>query len=189
MAVISRRPRLTLYAVLTISLIAAACSLVKPVETPLDKQTRARTLAGEGKHADAARAYAELATGAPAPDHDNYELLSAEQWVAAGNVAEAKQALAAVSADARTQQPAARALVAAEIALAENDGAGAGRELDAIAVPTSADLAQNYWYIRGMSSFLTGHPLEGIRAFVERERYLTDTAGLRASREELFNNI
>jgi outer membrane PBP1 activator LpoA protein len=188
MAVISRRPRLTLCTILALSLIAAACSLVKPVETPVDKQTQARTLAGEGKHAEAAQIYAELASQAPA-EHDNYELLSAEQWAAAGNIAEAKQALAAVSAEARTTLAASRALVAAEIALAENDGARAIHELDAIGVPTAADLAQNYWYIRGRGSFLTGHPVDGIRAFVERERYLTDTAGLRASREELFNAI
>jgi outer membrane PBP1 activator LpoA protein len=188
MAVISRRPRLTLCTILTLSLIAAACSLVKPVETPVDKQTRARTLASEGKHAEAAQIYAELASQTPA-EHDNYELLSAEQWAAAGNIAEAKQALAAVSAEARTTMAASRALVAAEIALAENDGARAIHELDSIGVPTAADLAQNYWYIRGRSSFLTGHPVEGTRAFVERERYLTDTAGLRASREELFNAI
>jgi outer membrane PBP1 activator LpoA protein len=188
MALISRRPRRWLYAIVTISVIVAACSLVKPVETPVDKEARARTLASQGKHVDAARAYAELATEAPA-EHDNYELLSAEQWVAAGNVAEAKQALAAVSAEARTKLPDSRALVAAEIALAENDGARAIRELDSIAVPTAADFAQNYWYIRGAGSFLTGHPVEGTRAFVERERYLTDPAALRASREELFGKI
>jgi hypothetical protein len=188
MAVISRRPRLTLCIVLTLSLIDAACSLVRPVETLGDKQAQAKSLAGAGNHAGAARAYAELATEDPA-EHDNYELLSAEQWVAAGNVAQAKQALAGVSPDARTTQPASRALVAAEIALAENDGARAIHELDAIGPPAAPDLAQNYWYIRGEASFLAGHPVEGTRAFVERERYLTDAAALRASREELFNKI
>jgi outer membrane PBP1 activator LpoA protein len=188
MAVTSRRPRLTLCTMLTFSLIAAACSLVRPVETPADKQTRAKSLATAGNHVDAARAYAELATEDPA-QHDSYDLLSAEQWVAAGNVTEAKQALLAVSPDARTQQPTSRALVAAEIALAENDGARAIHELDSIGVPTVPDLAQNYWYLRGEASFLTGHPVEGTRAFVERERDLTDAAGLRASREELFNKI
>ncbi|MDP9011641.1 MAG: penicillin-binding protein activator [Pseudomonadota bacterium] len=173
---------------LTLALIAAACSLVKPVETAADKQTRAGTLAREGKHAEAAQAYADLAIEEPA-GHDNYELLSAEQWVAAGKLAEAKQALASVSPEARTTLATSRALVAAEIALAENDGARALHELDSIGVPTAPDLAQNYWYIRGRSSFLTGHPVEGTGAFVERERYLTDTAGLRASREQLFDAI
>src|SRR5258706_15857083 len=132
MAAISRRPRLPLYAALTVSLILAACSLVKPVQTPEDKQERALHLARDGKHEQAAQAYAELAAQQPA-DHDNYQLLSTEQWLAAGNVAAAKQSFAAVSAEARTRLPAARALVAAEIAYAENDGAGAIRELDQIA--------------------------------------------------------
>jgi len=188
MAAISRRPRLPLYAALAASLVLAACSLVKPVQAPEDKQERALHLVRDGKHAEAAQAYAELASLQPA-EHDNYELLSAEQWLAAGNVAAAKQAYDAVSAEARTRLPAARALVAAEIAYAENDGARAIRELDQIAVPTSADLAQNYWWIRGRSAFLTGHPVEGTRALVERERWLTDPASLRANRAELLERV
>ena len=188
MAVISRRPTLALCMVLTMSLLTAACSLVKPVETPIDRAAQAAKLAGEGKHVDAARLYAELAADTPA-DHDDYELLSAEQWVAAGQLAEAKQALAKVSVEARAKQPTARALVAAEVALAANDGAGAIHELDSIPVPNAADLAQNYWYIRGEAAFLMGHPVEGTRAFVERERYLLDPIALRASRAELFAKI
>jgi outer membrane PBP1 activator LpoA protein len=161
---------------------------VKQEQTPQDKQERALHLVGDGKHAEAAQAYADLANEQPA-SHDNDELLSAEQWVAAGNIAAAKQSFAAVSPDARTRMPAARALVAAEIAYAENDGAAAIHELDQITVPAQADLAQNYWWIRGRSAFLTGHPVEGTRALVERERWLTDTAALRANRAELYNKI
>jgi outer membrane PBP1 activator LpoA protein len=188
MAAICRRPRLPLHAALAVSLILAACSLVKPGPAPEDKQERAQHLARDGKYAEAAQAYAELAVLQPA-DHDNYELLSAEEWLAAGNIAAAKQAFAAVSPEARTKAPAARALVAAEIAYAENDGARAIRELDQIAVPTSADQAQNYWWIRGRSAFLTGHAVEGTRALVERERWLSDPAALRANRAELFARI
>jgi len=173
---------------LALSAIFAACSLVKPPETPVDKQAQAAHLAQSGRHADAAQAYADLATELPA-QHDNYELLSSEQWLAAGNIAAAKQTFAAVSAAARTTQPTARALVAAEIAYAESDGARALHELDQIGVPTAADQAQNYWLLRGRSAFLTGHPVEGTRSLVERERYLADSAGLRANREDLFNRI
>jgi len=169
-------------------LIAAACSLIRPEENATDLETEAARMVAEGKHAQAAQAYAELAVQTP-DDHDNYELLSAEQWLAANNIGAAKQAFAAVSAEARTKLPAPRALVAAEIAYAENDGARAIRELDQIAVPTAADQAQNYWWIRGRSSFLTGHPIEGTRALVERERYWTDTAALHANRDELLARI
>jgi uncharacterized protein len=188
MAAILRRPRLPLYAALAVSLTLAACSLLKPEHPPEDKQERALRLGLEGKHAEAAKAYAELADLQPA-NHDNYELLSAEQSLAAGDIAAAKQAFAPVSADARVRLPTARALVAAEIAFAENDGARAIQELDQIAVPTSADQAQNYWWIRGRSAFLTGHPVEGTRALVERERWLTDPVSVGANRAELYSRV
>jgi len=188
MAVISRRPRLAQIAVLALALVAAACSLIKPTETALDKQEHAARLVRDGKHADAARVYAELALQLPA-ESDNYELLSAEQWVAAGNVAAAKHALAEVSPQARTKLATPRALVAAEIAYAENDPARAIRELDQIAVPTAPEQAQNYYWIRGRSAFLTGHPIEGTRALVERERYISDPAVLRANRDELLTRV
>jgi outer membrane PBP1 activator LpoA protein len=142
----------------------------------------------EGKHAEAARAYASLATQLPA-DSDNYQLLSAEQWAAAGNVAAAQQAFAQVSPEARSTLATQRALVAAEIAYAENDPTRAIRELDQIPVPTAPNQAQNYYWIRGRSAFLTGHPVEGTRALVERERYLADPAAVRANREELYIRV
>jgi outer membrane PBP1 activator LpoA protein len=188
MAAISRRPRLALYAALMLSVLAAACSLVKPNEETSSGQERAARLVREGKHAEAAKAYADLAVQLPA-ENDNYQLLSAEQSVAAGNAAAAKQALAAVSPDARTKMPTARALVAAEIAYAENDGASAIRELDSIPVPTAPDQAQNYYWIRGRGAFLTAHPVEGTRALVERERSLTDPAALKANRDELYARL
>lgn len=189
MAPISRRPRPMLCLSLTLSLLAAACSLVKPAEeTPVPEPTQANALATAGNHAEAARAYAKLAVETPA-EHDSYQLLSAEQWVSAGDLAAAKQAFAAVSPEARLKQPASRALVAAEIAVGENDGPRALRELDGIAPPQSPDLAQNYWYLRGVAAFQAGRPVDGTTAFVERERYLTDTAALRASRDQLYNRI
>jgi len=188
MAVISRRPRLAQIAVLALALIAAACSLIKPTETTQDKQEHAARLVHDGKHAEAAQLYADLSVQLPA-ESDNYQLLSAEQWVAAGNVAAAKQALAQVSPEARTKLATPRALVAAEIAYAENDPARAIRELDQIPVPTSPEQAQNYYWIRGRSAFLTGHPVEGVRALVERERHINDPAALRANRDELLSRV
>src|SRR5271155_1226570 len=187
MAAILRRP-LALHAALAVSLLAAACSLVNPVEGPSDKQEHAARLVQDGKHAEAARAYGSLAIQLPA-DSDNYEMLSAEQWVAAGNVAAAKQAFAEVSPEARNKLPTQRALVAAEIAYAENDPTRAIRELDQIAVPTAPNQAQNYYWIRGRSAFLTGHPVEGTRALVEREHYLADPAAILANREELYVRV
>lgn len=186
MAAISPRPRFALAVALSLWLLMPACSLVRTEQpAPPAGAERAQRLAVAGNHAEAARAYADLASEAPA-DRDNYELLSAEQWVLANDIEKARQAFAAVSPEARTTMPTSRALVAAEIALAERDGAAAIRELDTIPVPTSPQLAQSYWWLRGKAAFLTGHPVEGTRAFVERERYIADAQTLRASREELL---
>jgi len=187
MAAISQR---LCSALLSAALLAAAgCSLVRQEQpAAASDQQRAQRLVADGKHADAARVYADLAAQNPS-DHDNYELLSAEQWVLAGDIASAKQAYAAVSPQARTTLPTSRALVAAEIDVAQRDGVAAIRELDSIPVPTAADLAQNYWWLRGKAAFLSGHAVEGTRAFVERERYLLDPGSLRASRQELFGLI
>jgi outer membrane PBP1 activator LpoA protein len=188
MAQVTWRPRATLSIVMACLLFTAACSLVRPEEAAPDTQEQATRLVREGRHAEAAQLYAQLAAQTP-DERDNYAMLSTEQWLAANNIAAAKQAFATVSPDARTQLPAARALVAAEIAFAENDAARAIRELDQISVPVAADQAQNYWWIRGRASFLTGHPVEGTRALVERERYLSDPAALRANRDELLTRI
>lgn len=188
MAGLSRRPRLVPGTLLALLLAAAGCSLVAPVDNGADKQERAQRYVREGKHAEAARAYADLAS-APSVDRDFYRLQSAEQWLAAGNTASAQQSLAAVSEDARTKLPALRALVAAELALAENDGARAIRELDSIPVPQLSGEAKTYWWVRGKSAFLTGHPVDGVRSFVEREHWLNDTASLRDSREDLYARI
>ena len=188
MAALSLRPRLMRGALIAALFAGVGCSLVSPVQTPADKSERALRLARDGRHAEAARAFAELAALSPS-DHDYYELQSADQWRAAGDLAAAKAALGAVSGDARSKLPTLRALVAAEIALAENDGARALRELDQIQVPSAAGDAQDYWWIRGKAAFQTGHPVEGTRAFIERERWLTDTAGLRASRQYLYARL
>ncbi len=184
--VLGRRLRWWAGLTFALGLIAAGCSLLQAVPSgPASTLDQARRAVAQGHHADAARDYAELAQSSPA-DHDNYALLAAEQWVLAGDVRAAESAFATVSPEARTKLPVSRALVAAEIALAQGDGARALRELDTIGVPTQPELAQNYWWIRGKSAFLTGHPVEGTRAFVERERYLADAGALKASRGELY---
>jgi outer membrane PBP1 activator LpoA protein len=165
-----------------------ACSLVQAPETPVDPRTQVERLVQTGRHAEAARGYADLSAASPT-DHDYYELQSADQWVAAGNAAEAQRAMLSVSPEARTKLPILRALVAAEVALAENDAARALHELDQIAAPTEAREAESYWSLRGKAAFLAGRPADGVRAYVEREHYLSDPASIRASRAELYAKV
>jgi len=188
MAAIGRRPWWLLCCAFSLVIGATACSLVGPPEAPADPRPRVDKLVASGRHPEAARAYGELAASSPT-DHDYYELQSADQWVAAGNIAEAHQALASVSQDARSKLPILRALVAAELSLAENDGTRALHELDSIPAPTQGGEAQTYWWLRGKSAFLAGRPADGVRAYVERERWLGDAASVHASREELYAKL
>jgi outer membrane PBP1 activator LpoA protein len=171
---------------LAASAALVGCSLFKPTEGPVDRQEQVARLVRNGQHTEAARLYAEMAA-APGADRDFFELQSADQWIAAGSLGDARAALASVQPDARARLPVLRALVTGELAVAEKDGARAIRELDQIPVPAKADEAAPYWLIRGKGAFLAGHPLEGVRSFMERERYLADPASLRASRQELYN--
>jgi len=188
MAAIGIRPWWLLCCVLGAGIGETACSLVGPPEVTADPRARVEKLVAGGRHAEAARAYGDLAVSTPT-DHDYYELQSADQWVAAGNLAEAHQALAAVSSDARAKLPILRALVSAELSVAENDGTRALHELDSIAAPTQGGEAQTYWWLRGKSAFLAGRPADGVRAYVERERWLADAASVHASREELYAKL
>ncbi len=189
MAAMRQRPRLMLGFALALQLACAGCSLFAPAaETASDRTDQARRLGQTGKHAESARAYEALAAE-PGADRDFLELQSADQWTSAGNLDAARSAMALVSPDARAKLPVLRALVAGELAVAENDGARAIRELDQIPVPAPGDEAQAYWWIRGKGAFLAGHPVEGVRSYLERERSLTDPAALRASREDLFAHL
>ncbi len=188
MAATVPRPRAVCLGSLLLTVVVGGCSLVRPVETPTQTAADAQQLAAAGHHADAARAYEALAT-AGGGDRDELAMLAAEQWVAAGDLVAAKRDYAGVSADARSRLATSYALVGAEIAVAEGNGSQALRNLDAIAPPADPALAQNFWWLRGKGEFLVGRPVDGVRAWVERERFLSDPKALRANREALYAEV
>ncbi len=171
-----------------IALLMCACSLVQPDEAEPGSPNRADRLARESKHAEAAAEYNTLAAGG-SPQREVFQLRAVEEWIAAGNIAAAKQALAALPADIRTRQPTLRALVGAELALAQHDAAGAVRELDALPVPTQSNDLQRYWLLRGRAAFAAGRPLDAVRSYVERERVLPPGNAVKANRDELLTNL
>lgn len=193
MAAFRRRPsRMIGISLCLLGLALAGCSLVAPAPAPSAPRNDVAALVREGHHAEAALAYAALAAPNSA-DRDYYELKGAEQWLAAGRPAAARQALAAVSPAARLKLPVLRALVGASIALAGGDDAGAGanalRELARINPPQDAHDAREYWWLRGRGEFLSGNTVAGVRAYIARERWLTDPAAVGANRQELFSQI
>jgi uncharacterized protein len=188
MAVTAQRPRLLAPLLCVFALFSSGCSLIQQPETESDKAGQAERLVRGNKHAEAAAAYADLARS-ESPQRDYYHLRAAQEWAAAGNVNAARQELAAAAPDVRARLPVLRAFAGAQIAIAQNDGAAAVRELDQIKVPATPDEAQQYWLLRGRGAFLAARPAEGVRAFIERERWLTGADAVRASREELYSRL
>jgi len=169
-----------------LSLLAAGCSLMNSVEI-INKPERAGQLAKASQHVEAAELYASLAAE-PSPARDAYLLQSAQQWLAASKLSEAKLSFSQVSNEARSRLPGLRAVVAARIALTEKDGVRAIHELDQAAIPSTAEEASEYWAVRSESAFLSGHPAEGVRASVERERWL-DAKAVLANHAQLYAQI
>ena len=189
MAAFRRRPSRSIWALAIAIAALAGCSLVRPVEQPgAGGNADAVALAAQGRHAQAAQAYASLASSRPA-DRDYYELKSAQQWLASGNPSAARHALAAVSPAASRRFPVLRALVGASVGVANRDGESALRDLARIPPPNAAADAAEYWALRGQAEFLVGDVIAGVRAYVERERWLTDPVAIRANRDRLFAQI
>ena len=143
MAAVSRRPRLRARRGRFGALTSASCrpaAWSSPMSPPPDSAQSARSASPRpasmptrptrtpGSAAQSARGSRQLRAA-----------VSAEQWVLADNVpSRPSRPTRRSPARPRAPRPASRALVAAEIALAERDGAAAIHELDSIPVPTSA---------------------------------------------------
>ncbi len=189
MAAFRRRPSRSIWALAIASAALAGCSLVRPVELPgTGGNVDAAALAQRGRHAQAAEAYATLASSHPG-ERDYYELKSAQQWLASGNAGAAQQALAGVSPAANVRFPMLRALVGASVGVANRNGESALRDLARIRPPGAPGDAAEYWGLRGQADFLVGDVTAGVRAYVERERWLPDPAAVRANRDQLFAQI
>ena len=186
MAAIARRPRLALCAALALALLAAACSLMKPEHAgrPAGSGPAPRV---RGQARGCRARVCGACRAAPGASATTTSCSAAEQWVLAGDPVSAQRALRGGVAGGAHQ--------AAGLARPGRRGDRAGRKRRRARDPRARlrsrcrpqpNLAQNYWWIRGKSAFLTGHPVEG-HARLRRARALSAGSGsVRASREELF---
>ena len=138
MAAIARRPRLPLYAALAAALIAGR---LQPAEAGTDRRRTSRSTRTLWCRRQACGGRAGLRGTGDAEPADARQLPAAERRTMGGG-RQYRAPPSKPSPPCRRRRapslPTPRALVAAEIAYAENDGARAIRELDQIPVPTSA---------------------------------------------------
>ena len=164
-----------------------ACSLVKPEQPAAALRAGARAAPGRSRQScRRPRRPTPISRRSQPADRDNYELLSAEQWVLASNIRRPSKPSRRYRPAARTTMPASRALVAAEIALAERDGATRDPRARH---DSGADLAAaRAKLLVAARQGRVPHRTSGRRhARLRRARALhRDPQALRASREELL---
>lgn len=178
--------RTTALAVLLAALLAG-CATAPPREAATPE--RAAELAGRGDHAAAALEYDAVAAVAVGVIGNDYRLLAAQQWLAAGRAPEATAALARLAEPLEPAQATARDLFAAEAALLAGDAARAWSLLGAMTTPAADADFERFHALRQRTALATGRPLEAIASARARETRVTDPARRAALREELLAEL
>ena len=167
--------------------LLAGCATAPPREAATPE--RAAALAGRGDHAAAALEYDAVAAVAVGVIGNDYRLLAAQQWLAAGRAAEATAALARLAEPLEAAQATARDLFAAEAALLAGDAARAWSLLGAMTTPAADGDFERFHALRQRTALATGRPLEAIASARARETRVTDPARRTALREELLAQL
>lgn len=178
--------RTTALAVLLAALLAG-CATAPPREAATPE--RAAALAGRGDHAAAALEYDSVAAVAVGVIGNDYRLLAAQQWLAAGRAPEATAALARLAEPLEPAQATARDLFAAEAALLAGDAARAWSLLGAMTTPVPDADFERFHALRQRAALASGRPLEAIASARARETRITDPARRAVLREELLAQL
>ena len=167
--------------------LLAGCATAPPREAATPE--RAAALAGRGDHAAAALEYDAVAAVAVGVIGNDYRLLAAQQWLAAGRAPEATAALARLAEPLEPAQATARDLFAAEAALLTGDAARAWSLLGAMTTPAPDADFERFHALRQRAALATGRPLEAIASERARETRVTDPARRAALRAELLTQL
>lgn len=181
------RPTPALAAMLLAVLLVGGCALAPQREAPTPE--RAAALAARGDHAAAALEYDAIAAVAAGVIGNDYRLLAAREWLAAGRAAPAEAALARLAPPLEAPQALARDLFAAEAALVADDAARAWALLAAVPAPAGDADFDRYHALRQRAALGSGRPLEAIQSERTREARAADATARAALREELLAQL
>jgi len=177
----------TLLVLLTVLLGACQGAAVRP---DTDAQAvRARAAADQGQFVAAARLYQDLAGRSEGTAADHYRLLSAGQWLAAGDLAQADSLMQAIAGPLQKDDYALWALLGARIALARKEPQKALEALQAAPTPPPQALAPDFLAVRGLALFQLQRVEDAILAFMERETWLDSSDAILASQRSLLEQL
>lgn len=158
-----------------------------PAQAPTPE--RAAALAARGDHSAAALEYDAVAAVAVGVIGNDYRLLAAREWLAAGRAREAEAALGRLAPPLEAAQGLARDLFAAEAALLAGDAPRAWNQLGAITPAAAETEFDRYHALRQRAALGTDQPLEAVRSERAREARAPDAARRAALREELLDQL
>lgn len=170
-------------------LAVAGCQSLGPRTGLPPSIERARALEQANDQAGAARIYEALAAQNTGTEQNAYLLLAARAYVLARRPDDVQRVLALVAPPLTPEQTFERQMLAIELALARNQGAEAWRQISAIQQPAATAPASRYLGLKQRAAFATSRPVEGVRAEVARERYLTTPDQRAVSRSELLRQL
>lgn len=183
--------RLGALAALTAVLLAGCAELPlsrDPVAFQAAEQ-RARLLAGERRHLEAAREYARLAADGLPEQQVRMAALAAEQYRLADRPEDARRLLPPLEAVTGRDTRLAWAPVASRLALEDGQPE---RALSALAMLPDAlppEIALQTLALEGQARFALGAPREGILALLTRERLLPDEAARLANHRLIWRGL
>jgi outer membrane PBP1 activator LpoA protein len=176
-------------AVIAAVLILTGCPSLGPRGEAPPSVDRARTLDRAGDYAGAGRVYEGLAAQNSGTEQNAYLLLAARAYLQARRPDDAQRVLATIAPPLTPEQTFERQMLGVELALARNQGNEAWQQISTIQQPTAAPAAARYLGLRERAAFATSRPVDGVRAAVARERFITNPDERTQSRLELLGEL
>lgn len=172
-------------------LLLAALSACQPPVKEVDTRGqlyRAETASAQGEYRDAAQIYMELAAGEAGTQADHWRLLAAREWLNNNDLAAAVAALESIAGPMDRDDFALWAILGARIALARDKPAEALQKLED-APPPPADLAANFYRIKGDALFDLERVEQAILAYGEEQTWANSSEELLASQRALLAQL
>lgn len=153
-------------------------------------EQRARTLAENGRHDDAAGAYIGLATNVGGIERDRLTLLAVEQWLFARDGRRARNALRTVATPAGGELLWLWSADSAALALWDGNPDEALAILEPLSgQPLRDDHRTRVEALRADAWFQKGDPLRAVDLYIQRENWLDDERSIEANRQRLWTGL
>jgi outer membrane PBP1 activator LpoA protein len=175
-------------------LVSAACTSLGPSTRPpmadsAALEQRARDAVAAGNLPAAADLYTQLAAMANGASRAGFLLEAARLAADYGDTALARRRIAEARGGTTLPQQQLSAVLSARLELLEGRPQAALDMLSTLPQALPEDLQSEAAAIRGQALFRVGRPVEGVRALVDREIWLSDAAAVRANQRMIWDGF